>query len=351
MNDSKQSMELQDRDNNFSTKDGISPTLEKYLLSSAFVVISLTSMIGNTLVLMAVCTNRRLWITSNYLLAALAVPDFFQGAISIPLRLVEILVTDHDHDLRKFCQVAIPLSAVFGGTSNLHILLITIERFVAIRWPFFYFGWIARTKFALGGAGIAWLMLSVYSLLPVIGWGARQPLGHVTFCRFPLFLTQEYIMLLFIFAHAIPILAVAFLNMFILRASILHEGRIQVQVNTAQLNSDINTDLHTFQQNPTSSQNSRRFLTDSLKQRKATRIVVMVVGVFIVLVVPIIIIDVIEMVEGPLAPPLLVKIAVLMIYANQCVNVFLYAGCNSDFRKTFKRIIIKSVRLLKCRCL
>lgn len=47
------------------------------------------------------------------------------------------------------------------------------------------------------------------------------------------------------------------------------------------------------------------------------------------------------MLTATVVPEAVVKIAVLMIYANHCVNVFVYAGLNSDYRKAFKKILQK----------
>ena len=69
-------------------------------------------------------------------------------------------------------------------------------------------------------------------------------------------------------------------------------------------------------------------------------------GSFILLVVPIIIIDIVEMLRGAVVPVPVVKTTVLMIYANHCVNVFIYAGFNSDYRKTFKKIVLKGINFV-----
>lgn len=82
----------------------------------------------------------------------------------------------------------------------------------------------------------------------------------------------------------------------------------------------------------------RRQTTKAVRQRKPAKTVCLIVGLFILLVMPIVVIDVAEMVGGPVFPPLFIKIAVGMTYANHCVNVFVYAGCSGDYKKTFAKI-------------
>lgn len=57
--------------------------------------------------------------------------------------------------------------------------------------------------------------------------------------------------------------------------------------------------------------------------------------------VPIVTIDIVEMLTATVLPEAVVKIAVVMIYANHSVNVFVYAGLISDYRRAFKRILKK----------
>lgn len=311
-------------------------TAETYLISSIYVAIALTAVFGNILVILAVCTNTRLQTKSNYLLVALAVPDLFQGAVSLPLRTVEVLSVNCD--LKSFCLAAIPVSTLFGATSNLHILLVAIERFVAIYFPYFYHSWVT-TKSVLMGVWLIWLSVVTVSLLPVLGWGGKEPETAVTFCRFPSFLTQEYITCLYLFVHVIPIILVTFLNVFILRESLHHLWRIEAQVVSCGLNLPERDGNSQFSPQPVEA--VRQKSVEAMKLRKATFIVAAVVGSFILLVVPIITIDIVEMLTATVVPEAVVKIAVLMIYANHCVNVFVYAGLNSDYRKAFKKILQK----------
>ena len=318
-------------------------TMETFLILFLYFGIALISVFGNILVMLAVYTNRRLRTTSNYLLVALAVPDFFQGAVSLPLRLVEVLKTEYDH--KSFCRASIHVSTLFGGASNFHILLIALERFISICWPYLYCSCVT-TKRALLGVGVAWLSMVIFSLLPAMGWGAREPEDSVAFCRFPAFLTHEYISFLFIFVHVIPIITVTFLNVFILRARLHHVKRIGTQV--AASNYNCRTEGNS-ESDPEPVEDIRKGKAEAARQRKATRIVAAVVGSFILLVVPIIIIDIVEMLRGTVVPVPVVKTTVLMIYANHCMNVLVYAGFNGNYRKTFKKIILKAINFVRGR--
>ena len=80
--------------------------------------------------------------------------------------------------------------------------------------------------------------------------------------------------------------------------------------------------------------------------------VITLVGLFIILVLPITIIDLMGASEVSSVPPLVAKIAVCMIYTNATINVFVYAGFNGEFRRTFCEIFrcvrAQVVRLSPC---
>lgn len=83
-------------------------------------------------------------------------------------------------------------------------------------------------------------------------------------------------------------------------------------------------------------------------ERKATKVVLIIVGLFVVLTVPITIIDLLEVFDANVTVPLFVtKIALFMVYGNSCINVFIYAGYNQDMRDTFKLMYMRAVLYFK----
>ena len=78
--------------------------------------------------------------------------------------------------------------------------------------------------------------------------------------------------------------------------------------------------------------------------------IAILIGVFILLVLPIVVIDVVEMWEQPSAPPIVVNIAICLIYANSGVNVFIYAGWNAEYRRNFHRILLSLWKVITSPC-
>ena len=322
-------------DNSTRPDSTLSTTLAETVFFACFyIAISISATLGNFLVMAAIYLNASLQTTSNYLLANLALTDFLQGILSVPLRAAETLILDKDIGL--LCKISIPLSILFGSTSNINILFISIERFIAIFLPYYYYSAITPNVIFIAIA-IGWICMVVLSLAPSVGLGGLTPTAPVQICRFTKFLSQEYITTLYNIVHFIPITLVILIYGFILRASMSHARRIHALEKDIRSRTEASLANSTIQ-NP--EQNRTPSSRDNIKQRKAARIVSFVVGFFIILVVPIVVIDLIEMVGGLRhPPPVLVKVAVCMIYTNHCVNVFVYAGCNRDYRRAFKKTL------------
>ena len=79
------------------------------------------------------------------------------------------------------------------------------------------------------------------------------------------------------------------------------------------------------------------------KERRPTKVVLIIVGIFVILTTPITVIDIISLLGCPTCTPLtVVKVTVFMAYANACVNVFIYAGYNTEMRNTWVAIYRKA---------
>ena len=312
-------------------------------LACLYSVISFIAVFGNLLVIISVILDHTLRsYTSNYFLANLAVADFFQGAVAIPLRILEVMAFEYDPNV--FCRIAIPTSILFGGSSNLAILVISIDRFLAVQYPYIYVRF-SSLRFIFGAIACAWSVAFVLSITAAsrLVWLSLDNPSRI--CRFPTYLNQDYIMSMYVIVHAIPICTVVLLYGFILRASLKHVRKIHAQELAVASCRNTNGDLKVIEKEISSSASRRRKRhQDSIKHRKAAKTVSIIVGIFIVLVVPIIAIDLAEMLGAPSAPAALTRICVFMIYANNCVNVLVYAGFNQDFRRAFKKIITKFFR-------
>lgn len=120
----------------------------------------------NVLVMVAVKTTRRLLTKSNILLACLAATDFMIALTVQPSYItVEIFFLEWK-DQNKFCafeKVSGSLFNMFCAVSLFHLVLISVERYLAIKHPFYYDNRITTTRLIIASA-ITWAL----ALFPTI---------------------------------------------------------------------------------------------------------------------------------------------------------------------------------------
>lgn len=305
------------------------------IIVTILILISILSVFGNALVLAAIYMNYNLRTVGNFLFGNLALSDFLQGAIAIPCRIAELLYADCNFR-RLFCPASIALSILFGGSSNLTILFISVERFVGVRWPFLYYSFIT-TKFVFTVITFTWVSLAIFASLPLFAWGGLTNY-QANLCRFPLFLTSNYITALYLVLYIVPMCIIVPLYTFILKASLksirkIHIQELSVRTPAARVN-EIDVE-----ETDATAPRVRRTTDQAARQRKSAKTVSLVVGLFIILIMPIVVIDIVEILGGPKVSFLVIRIAVGMAYANHFLNIFIYAGCSGEYKQAFAKIL------------
>ena len=418
------------------------------LFVAVLLLIAVVTVIGNVVVILAVFSNRRLQNPANYLIANLAVSDFFQGALSLPIRTAGLLNTSNESLVR--CDVVISLIILFHSASNFNLALIALDRFIAVSKPFSYANNVKTFGYKIV-IGLTWLFCLILSGCIIVGW-QKNPENPGKICRFSTTLTDEYLIMYVCIVDVTPLTIMMITYTYIFRATRRHISHIrahEIAVNNAAINqaydsrrqsdasaceqsqNDIGTqnaavskadnanatekDKATKSVNDTSlkheeeeaemsnnnnggdelkqegvpaqdtdgkvvaqlsvqqqasriqsemsrvcescndnlkngseglkkpritSQNSTSSLPLSTSRtRKATRTVLAIMGFFIVLCLPITIIDVIDVWcrTCPIPQPV-IAIALCMVGSNSAVNVFVYGGYNTDYRKAYWNI-------------
>ena len=328
-------------------------SVETILTSIFMITVSVVAVIGNFLVIVAILWNRKLRTICNFLFLNLAVADMLQGAVAMPLRLVDQLNQTENRPLIP-CLVVIPLTVFLFGASNFNLTLISLDRYLALRRPFLYPSLAVPWKVAVIIA-VSWLLIFIIASLPIMGWGASDTAKVADICLYSTTLSSEYLFMLFSIVNLAVIIILASTNYFILKTARRQIRRINVDKSHASpragpsliFKEEASTTVITVQSYTEYSEpsNNRGLVprVGGRKERRATKIVVIVVGIFVVLTTPITVIDIISLLGCPTCTPLtVVKVTVFMAYANACVNVFIYAGYNTEMRNTWVAIYRKA---------
>ena len=131
---------------------------------------SILAFIGNLFVLLVVITNRQLRNMRYFLLASLALSDFFFAALITSTRAIATALEEWIFGT-PWCHGAAYLIRVLHLSTVFHLCAVSWERYNAIvRKPLRYNGHITKTKILLN-ITLLWIVPAVISLGPFFGWG------------------------------------------------------------------------------------------------------------------------------------------------------------------------------------
>lgn len=313
-------------------------SVETVLTTTFMVLVSLVGTAGNSLVILAILYKRRLRNIPNYLIVDLAVCDLLTVSLAVPLRLVEGFQPGSIP-----CGIVIAVTILFDGLSRINIIFISLDRLIAVKFPFAYNEYMTQKVVAISIAA-GWISMTVFAMLPVLGVGSApaEVLQHNQgLCFFSTNLSMGYLLVFLVGFCLMPLLLATPINCFLLKAS--HRQMRVIHIQHLQLESTINTysqsaSVISYAECDQAANTLHHNRTFAMKQRRIVRMVTMLVSLFIILVLPITVIDLIGAFGVSNVPPIVAKIAVCMIYTNAAINVFVYAGFNGEFRRTFCEI-------------
>ena len=119
----------------------------------------------NTLVIVAVKTKRHLRTKSNTSLACLATTDFAVGLIAQPLAITFFILFLIGSSPQTMTRIVVCVSSAVGETciaaSLLHLLLMSGERYLAIKHPFAYENGLVTEARIIMASGMAWMCAAI----------------------------------------------------------------------------------------------------------------------------------------------------------------------------------------------
>ena len=107
-----------------------------YFLVPLNIVSMLLAAVGNGLVCYVIATQKRFCNPSNIMLAGLASTDFLVGTVVQPLFLVHLIVSSRGTNSCVFYRILYYFSYACVGASLKALMLLTLERWAAILFPF-----------------------------------------------------------------------------------------------------------------------------------------------------------------------------------------------------------------------
>ena len=146
--------------------------IEEYVFSVLAIFLNLSCpaiILLNALVIAAVTTKRRLRSKHNILLASLAVTDLAVGIAAQPVFIAQEIHFLTGGPPYLTCintagRIAYVSTICLCLASCLHLVLVSVERFVAMKYPFRYESVVTKSRLTVAVAG-SWLITMVYSIM------------------------------------------------------------------------------------------------------------------------------------------------------------------------------------------
>ncbi|XP_039494663.1 probable G-protein coupled receptor No18 [Drosophila santomea] len=154
------------------------PSMNSYLVSMAwpkslavavFLVIILVTVLGNTLVILAVLTTRRLRTVTNCFVMNLAITDWLVGTCVMPPSVV-LYITGTWRFGWILCDIWVSLDILLCTGSILSLCAISLDRYLAVTQPLTYSKKRRSKRLALLMILVVWITALSITCPPYLGW-------------------------------------------------------------------------------------------------------------------------------------------------------------------------------------
>ncbi|XP_053495140.1 trace amine-associated receptor 1-like [Ictalurus furcatus] len=299
------------------------PLEVRVLLYILFSTSSLITVIGNLLVIITVVHFRQLRTSTNYLILSLAVADLLVGGMVMPPSMIRSVETCW-YLGSTFCKLHSSLDVTVCTASILNLCIISLDRYYAVCHPLLYHSKMTPTTIRL-------MIIVCWSVSAALGFGMifmeLNILGNEEF-YYNNFLCEGACMVFQAKAAAIvfPMLC------FYIPAVIMLCVYMKI-FRTAQ------RQARAIQSTNAKTKTAEEKAGMSKSERKATKTLAIIVGVFLTSWVPFFICNCLDPFTGYSVPPILFDVFLWVGYFNSTCNPIVYAFFYSWFRHAFRVIL------------
>ncbi|KAK9956864.1 hypothetical protein ABG768_014571 [Culter alburnus] len=304
-----------------------------YLFLSA---ISLTTVCGNLLVIIAIIHFKQLHTPTNYLILSLAVADLLMGGFVMPpsmLRSVETCWYLGD----MFCKIHSSVDIMLCITSLLHISFISIDRYYAVCHPLQYRN-IITPPISLIMISLSWGLAAfvgfamVFLELNILG--AEEFYFDNIACKGAciIFQTRAASTTSSILAFGLPSIITVSIYLKILLVARRQSKSIQHSAHMAK-----KTRINKTEGKAT------KTLAIIMGNLRCTKTLAIIMGVFFVSVSPFFFCNLIDSFLDHTIPPAVFDVLVWIGYLNSLCNPFVYAFFYRWFRKALRIILLAKI--------
>ena len=325
MNDSSYKMNMTGISDSFAEGP---PTSAIVIFTSLYAILTIGTIFGNLLVITTFWKFSNLRTASNNILVSLSVADMLMAVVFV-LHITNIL-GPNTVSPTKLCGTTSILNLTFNSVIILHLSLISVERFIAVKFSLRYQTLVTKRR-ALIASIVVWLYgIGVSVVLPeplrADGLGALSEFLRALTPCFDLFQNEPFVLVsnsakayliflvLTLLAAPIALIVISYSYIF----TVAWKQRKQI----------------------TQEERNLQVVTLSMKREmKAARTVAIVVGLCLASFVPLLVVLCLRFLTSTMVGPHHVLSTYLTASLNALWNPLIYCWRNESFRRSFKRLL------------
>ncbi|XP_045178814.2 beta-4C adrenergic receptor-like [Mercenaria mercenaria] len=162
------------------------PVFQAFIVS----VFSLTIILCNFVLIMAVARTPNLHTKTNALLVSVALSEVMLGVFVMPF-IAAVLFVPSLRFSAKLCQFVAFMTSLSTSSRSLSMLSVAVDRCIAISHPLQYSSCITKTTTAVFAAGV-WVISILFAILPQVHVGKHGFLTVYGRCMIDLYLTPVF---------------------------------------------------------------------------------------------------------------------------------------------------------------
>ena len=285
--------------------------------AAILVCLILLAFVGNVLVCIAVFKKVHLRTIPNMFITNLAVSDILMAIVCMPISL-HVLISGKWPFSSSVCDMHGFFMFTFGIVSQVNVSVIAVNRYFALCRPFECKAIFTKIN-VLFMITILWILPSVASVPPLVGWGYYAFHPGKAFCIYPFHVNLIYTTIVQLLFIAFPMGLVVF-----------------SYTNCILAVRSSNRQIAEMADDPTSvGQGSRK-----AREVRATWTMLFSTLGFSMCWLPVSVIDFIETSRGGgNLPRQVFMLNGFLIFLSSTINPFIYWLSNRDFRKAFREVI------------
>ncbi|XP_065210619.1 probable G-protein coupled receptor No18 [Planococcus citri] len=343
-------------------------TWQQVILTTIFCSLISVTVVGNTLIIIAVITTRRLRTVTNCFIMSLAVADWLVGAFVMPLAVSSHLRGSWEWGW-LLCDIWISSDVCLCTASILSLCAISLDRYFAITSPLNYSKRLRSKRLAFVMILIVWVTAIFITCPPMFGW--RDADRHIsTVCTYNQ--NRIYVVFSAMGSFFVPLTVMLYVYVKISRViaerhntlHVLNQPTQKIKLKKAgepedsdrsERISSESEDQHKMNrrqsklsggarssQNPPLDVNSSVKISSFKREHKTAQTLTMVVGGFVACWLPFFCVYLANpfLPDGTI-PTLLMVFLTWLGWLNSAINPFIYAFYNPDFRIALWRITLR----------